>query len=98
MGYKWRPSRAQKQAYKERMQEKESMNTYTTPRAIREGCYVKYYNTNKGEVIEGTVTNSSYGASKGQHTFTIDGVMVKGRNLYPNILKHIQGEESIKLN
>lgn len=94
MGYKWKPSQAQKEAYKERMQEKESLRTYTTPHAIRIGCYVKYYNVNKGEVIEGEVTGSSYGADKGQHTFTVDGVRVKGRNLYPNIINHIQGEIS----
>jgi hypothetical protein len=40
--------------------------------------------------------------SKGQHTFTIltpekEKVLVKGRNLYPNLLQHIPGEESLNL-
>lgn len=94
MGYRWKPSKAQKEEYKRKMQEKESLNTYTTPHAIRKGCFVKYYNVNQGCIISGVVTSESYGKDKGQHTFTIDGVRVKGRNLYPNIIEHKQGEES----
>lgn len=45
------------------------------------------------EQYEGRVIKHSYGAKTGQHTFTIllsDGTkkMVKGRNLYPNLLEH----------
>jgi len=98
MGYKWKPNASQRAAYREKMEERESLPVHTTSYAIREGCYVEYYSLNKGEVISGTVVNSSYGSDKGQHTFTIDTgidkVMVKGRNLYPNIIKHIQGDES----
>jgi len=41
----------------------------------------------------GIVLKHSYGLNKGQHTFTIlhkDGTktLVKGRNLYPNIINH----------
>lgn len=98
MKYKWKPSAAQKAAYKEKIQEKETLGVITTSYAIRKGCWVKFYNMNKGCIIEGNVINSSYGSDKGQHTFTIDWngekVLVKGRNLYPNILEHIQGKES----
>ena len=99
MGYKWKPSASQKAAYIEKMREKESLPTYTTNKAIREGCFVKFYSTNKGCIVEGLVVNSSYGSERNQHTFTIDWngekVLVKGRNLYPNILEHKQGENSI---
>lgn len=42
----------------------------------------------------GTVCRHSYGEKTGQHTFTVllaDGTkkMVKGRNLYPNITRHV---------
>lgn len=42
----------------------------------------------------GTVCKHSYGQKSGQHTFTIlleDGSkkLVKGRNLYPNITRHV---------
>ena len=98
MGYRWKPNASQRAAYRAKCEEKETLPVYTTNYAIREGCYVEYYSLNKGEVISGTVVNSSYGADRGQDTFTIDTetgkVLVKGRNLYPNIIKHIQGEES----
>jgi hypothetical protein len=102
MGYKWKPNATQKREYHEKMLQRESLNVCTTTHAIREGCWVKFFSTNKGKILEGYVINSSYGDIKNQHTFTIDcdGVklMVKGRNLYPNILEHIQGDESKKIN
>lgn len=91
MGYRWKPSKAEVEAYKEKLKEKESLPIFTTPHAIRKGCYIRYYNITHGKIIEGTVTNESYGSKKGQHTFTIDGIKVKGRNLYPNIIEHVQG-------
>jgi hypothetical protein len=98
MGYRWKPNASQRAAYAEKCREREALPVYTTSYAIRVGCYVEFYSLNKGETISGTVVNSSYGADKGQHTFTIDTgsekIMVKGRNLYPNIIKHIQGEIS----
>jgi len=103
MGYRWKPNKAQKQAYIERLKEREEVRPTGTPYAIRKGCKVEYYSLNKGEIIKGEVIKDSYGAEKGQHTFTIlqhDGcaVLVKGRNLYPNIIRHIQGEISKNLN
>lgn len=59
--------------------------------------------------IKGKVLRHSYGEKRGQHTFTIeviscdtddynegDKFRIKGRNLYPNIISHVQGEESLK--
>lgn len=98
MSYRWKPNASQRAAYREKCLERESLPVYTTSHAIRKGCYVEYYSLNKGDVIKGTVINSSYGIDRGQHTFTIDTgeekILVKGRNLYPNIISHIQGEES----
>ncbi len=102
MGYRWKPNAAQKREYAAKCRERESIAQTTrmgTHAAIRVGCYVKYYSLNKGEIIEGTVITSSYGEDKGQHTFNIktnlgETIMVKGRNLYPNIIEHLQGEIS----
>lgn len=50
------------------------------------------------EKLAGKVVRHSYGANTGQHTFSIetaDGlILVKGRNLYPNITKHTPDENS----
>ena len=97
---KWKPNAAQKAEYAAKMREKESLPIIRPNGAIRTGCRVKYYSMNKGEVIEGSVVSHSYGAEAGQHTFKIEQeggstILVKGRNLYPNLLEHIQGEESL---
>lgn len=50
--------------------------------------------------FSGVVINHSYGEKRGQHTFTIlldDGKTkkkVKGRNLYPNLIKHVPNPNS----
>lgn len=51
------------------------------------------------EHFAGVVVKHSYGERTGQHTFTIkltDGgkKLVKGRNLYPNLTKHVVDENS----
>lgn len=51
------------------------------------------------ERYSGIVIKHSYGEKTGQHTFTIlldnqEKVLVKGRNLYPNLVKHIPDENS----
>ena len=98
---RWKPNASQRAAYREKCLVKESLTVRTTNHAIRIGCVISYYSMNKGEIISGVVINSSYGAEKNQHTFTIDTgngiILVKGRNLYPNIISHVQGEESKKL-
>jgi len=100
MAYKWKPNAAQKAAYKEKMQERESIRTIQSNGAIRTGCQVEYYSINHGCTISGIVVKHSYGKEKGQHTFTVEDSrgekhLVKGRNLYPNLLNHIQGDESM---
>lgn len=100
MGYRWKPSRAQKDAYIQKLKEKETLNIIAPTNKIRTNCYVEFYSLNKGEIIRGTVIRHSYGADKGQHTFSIrtidnDLLLVKGRNLYPNLLKHTPGQESL---
>lgn len=97
---KWRPSRAQKDAYIQKLKEKKSLPIIAPTNAIRTNCYLEFYSLNKGEIIRGTVIKHSYGTDKGQHTFSIktnegDLLLVKGRNLYPNLLKHIPGQESL---
>lgn len=98
MGYRWKPNASQRSAYREKMEEKNSLPIIKSNFAIREGCTIKFYSLNKGEIISGTVIKHSYGTDKGQHTFTIDTggdkILVKGRNLYPNLLSHVQGEKS----
>lgn len=102
MRHRWKPNRAEKDAYIEKIKEKESLNTFTTNKAIRNGCFLKFYSISKGRVVEGNVIKESYGEKTGQHTFTIEEcngnkVIVKGRNLYPNMLEHIPGEISKKI-
>ena len=102
MRHRWKPNRAEKNAYIEKLKEKESLNTFITNKAIRNGCFIKFYSISKGKIIKGNVIKESYGEKTGQHTFTIeecDGnkIIVKGRNLYPNMLEHIQGEISKKV-
>lgn len=48
----------------------------------------------------GKIVKHSYGKKAGQHTFTVlltDGTkkLVKGRNLYPNLTKHVVDENSV---
>jgi hypothetical protein len=103
MGYKWKPSASQKAAYREKLQEKENLPIIQSRFALRTGCVVEFYSLNKGEIIKGKIINHSYGTLKNQHTFTIlkdddEKVLVKGRNLYPNLLRHEPGAESIEVN
>lgn len=100
MAYKWKPNAAQRAEYKAKMQEKESLPIQGASGAIRTGCKVKYYSLSRGAVISGEVVKHGYGSERNQHTFTIasdcgEKIMVKGRNLYPNIIEHIQGKESL---
>jgi hypothetical protein len=101
MGYKWKPNASQRADYKQKCEERGSNNVFTTQYAIREGCYVEYYSMSKGRVICGNIIKSSYGVDRNQHTFTIntesEKICVKGRNLYPNIIKHIPGNISKSL-
>jgi hypothetical protein len=96
MSYKWKPNAAQKADYIAKLQERSKHATLTTTRAIRTGCKVEFFSANTGKAEAGTIVAHSYGADRGQHTFTIlltNGLkhFVKGRNLYPNIIKHEPG-------
>ena len=100
MKRRWKPNKAQRRAYAEKMKEAEEKYTFISARgAIRVGCKVKYVDKTTNKIIDGEVVNSSYGIKTGQHTFTIlqkDGnkKLVKGRNLYDRLLEHIRGERS----
>jgi len=39
MRYRWKPNASQKREYIEKMKEKENLNTFTTNKAIRNGCF-----------------------------------------------------------
>ena len=50
--------------------------------------------------FSGVVVSHSYGEKTGQHTFTIlldngEKKLVKGRNLYPNLIEHIVAIDSL---
>lgn len=100
MGYsrRWRPNAQQKREYAERMREQEQMSFERSSGAIREGCKLTWVDKSTSEVMTGTVVTSSYGATTGQHTFTIETragkKMIKGRNLYDRLLKHEPGDQS----
>ena len=92
---RWRPNKAQRSEYAANCQAaKENHIFIESNGAIRKGCFVKYFNVGRNCLIEGEVTNDSYGSDRGQHTFTIGGICVKGRNLYPWLVEHTQGEKS----
>lgn len=96
----WKPSRAEKEAYKSMLAEKAKYVYINTPHAIRTGCQVEFFSEYLAKVVRGVVKSHSYGRDRGQHTFTIsvsDGttLRVKGRNLYPNVIEHVQGDESL---
>jgi hypothetical protein len=96
MAYRWKPNKAQKAAYAEKMKEAEKKFTFIQSNGpIRIGCYVKYVDKSTNEVIEGFVLSSHYGARTGQHTFNVGGKLVKGRNLYDRLLEHQPGELSM---
>ena len=90
--------KAQKAEFAKRYAKRDEI-CYGTPYAIREGCRLKFYNLSADKVQIGTVIRHSYGAKTGQHTFTIDIgttlIRIKGRNLYPAIIKHERGAQSL---
>ena len=93
MGYKWKPSALEKQAYALRMHELQAY-VFVDARTgmIRTGDFLKFVSLNDGE-LSGVVIKHSYGSDRGQHTFTIlltddSKKLVKGRNLYPRLLIH----------
>jgi len=95
MGRRWQPNKAQRVAYAKSMQEQdEKYDFIRTGFPIRLGCQVEFVRKTTGEVVSGEVITSSYGPKTGQHTFNVDGVLVKGRNLYDRLLYHNPGAQS----
>lgn len=102
MSYRWKPNASQKSEYAAKMKAKESEPTHTTSYAIRTGCKLVFFSVKTGKRETGEVLRDSYGSNKGHHTFSIltkdSGlILIKGRNLYPNIIEHIQGLKSKEL-
>jgi hypothetical protein len=94
MSYKWRPSASQRAAYAASAREGGQHTYIKTPYPIRTSDEVTYYDVAAGAVRDGVIEAHSYGADRGQHTFSVrlsDGSLrlIKGRNLYPRLLKHV---------
>lgn len=68
------------------------------------GSFFRGRSTGKPKVVGeqeyvGVVVKHSYGSEKGQHTFTIlldngKKKLIKGRNLYPNLIEHVVDHNS----
>ena len=94
MGYKWKPSAAQRAAYAATMRESETYSFINSPHPIRTGDTVEYFDVAESGLVAGVVERHSYGSEAGQHTFSIRTEagalrLIKGRNLYPRLTKHI---------
>lgn len=94
MGYKWKPSAAQRAEYAASMRESEKYTFIQSGNPIRTGDSVEFFDATISELVAGTVERHSYGSDRGQHTFSIrtnsgDLRLIKGRNLYPRLTKHI---------
>jgi len=91
-------SKGQKAEYAKRYTKRDEI-CYGTPYAIREGCVLKFYNLGADKIQIGKVIRHSYGEKTGQHTFTLDIgdclIRIKGRNLYPAVIKHERGAQSM---
>ena len=95
MGRRFKLSKTKAREFARRMSEQEAEHNFIDSNGpLREGCYVKFVRKSDGSIISGIIETSSYGAKRGQHTFNINGVLVKGRNLYDRLLEHIPGEIS----
>ena len=94
MGYKWKPSAAQRAAYAETMRAADTHTFMRSPHPIRTGDTVEFFDASISDLVAGVVEKHSYGQDAGQHTFSIrknNGTLrlIKGRNLYPRMTKHI---------
>lgn len=94
MSYKWKPSTAQRAAYAESMRAADTHTFIRSPYAIRNGDTVEFFDASISDLVGGVVEKHSYGKDAGQHTFSIrktDGTLrlIKGRNLYPRLTKHV---------
>ncbi|MFN5349999.1 MAG: hypothetical protein ACK5A0_10740 [Polaromonas sp.] len=94
MGYKWKPSAAQRAEYGASMRAAEAYTFIHSPHPIRTGDSVEFFDTSLSALVGGVIEKHSYGDDRGQHTFSVrkeDGSLrlIKGRNLYPRLTKHI---------
>jgi hypothetical protein len=101
MAYKWKPSAAQRAAYSAAMREAETYTFINSPHPIRTGDSVTFFDVGTSGLVSGVIERHSYGAERGQHTFSVRTTsgalrLIKGRNLYPQLTAHIHitGEPS----
>ena len=90
MNYKWKPSAAAKAEFRATMAAAEEHQFININDAIRTGDELTFFSAPCAGLVSGFVVAHSYGAERGQHTFTIqddagDKHLVKGRNLYPRL-------------
>lgn len=94
MSYKWKPNANQRAAYAAAMHDAEAYCFIHSPHPIRTGDTVEWFDVNSAALLSGVVLRHSYGAERGQHTFSIQIStkgslkLVKGRNLYPKLTRH----------
>lgn len=94
MGYKWKPSAAQRAAYAAAMREANSYDFIRSNGPIRTGDFVEFFDASVSSLVSGRIERHSYGADQGQHTFSVrlagsgELRLIKGRNLYPRLTEH----------
>ena len=98
MGYKFKPSAAQRKAYAEIMHKRDEMIFIDSKGAIRVGCYVVWHSKSDDTIYSGFVKKETR-RSNNQHQFTMslaDGrrKSVMGRNLYDSLIGHVPGDIS----
>lgn len=93
MGYKWKPSAAQRAVYAAAMREAETYQFIRSNGPIRTGDLVEFFDPNASTLVRGQIERHSYGQDQGQHTFSVrlqggELRLIKGRNLYPRLTEH----------
>lgn len=97
--YKYQSSKYKIGVYKESLSIRNQFEFIQTHFPIRTNDEIEYFDFQTNTVIKATVKNHSYESIKGQHTFTLlksDGIirLIKGRNLYLNIVSHTHKGQS----
>ena len=107
MSYRWKPSSTDRERFRnlaverDEVMKKHNATGGKTQGPIRSACRITFLRIDvdceKLAVMAGEVVKHSHGAT-GQHTFSIRTpdclVRIKGRNLYPYVIKHVPSEES----
>jgi len=102
-GRRWKPNKADAKAYADKLAAAAEKYKYikdTGP--IRKDSAISFYDPTLDKLVTGKVVKHSYGADKGQHTFTIlddagNKIMRKGRNIYPRVTMHKPGKEAMDI-